>query len=87
VEGAEDVAAANEEVVEGREGRLGEMPGKRKRAEIVTTDQPDETLEDEEVDGEDEDVFRDEDDFESFDDDDDAEESEDKSQKVVVETT
>jgi nuclear GTP-binding protein len=86
VEGAKDVVEANEEVVEGREGRLGEMPGKRKRTEDeLTSVQPDEVVEDEEAAGEDDD-----DDFESFDDDEDeaeVNESEDGSEKGGVEMT
>lgn len=89
VEGAKDVEEANEEVVEGREGRLGEMPGKRKRTEDdVTTVQPDETLEDEEAEGKGEDVSGAEDDFESFDDaEDEEDESDDGSQEGGVEVT
>lgn len=83
VEGAKDVAEANEEVVEGREGRLGEMPGKRKRAEGAA--EPAATFEDA-AEGAEEDVSGTEDDFESFEDDD-ADESEDGSQEGGVETT
>ena len=59
--GEEAVAEVTEEVMEGREGKLGEMPGKRKRHEA----QPDENLGDE-------DASAVEDDFESFDEDSDG---------------
>jgi nuclear GTP-binding protein len=86
-QGPKDVAEANKEVVEGREGRLGEMPGKRKKTE-EEANQPDETFEGEETrKGDVEDLSGSEDDFESFEDEEEDDESEDGSQEGGVETT
>ena len=86
-QGPKDVAEANKEVVEGREGRLGEMPGKRKKTE-EEANQPDETFEGGETrKGDDEDLSGSEDDFESFEDEEEDDESEDGSQEGGVETT
>lgn len=93
LQAVKDVAEANKEVVEGREGRLGEMPGKRKRAEEENTKstQPtpaDETFEGGEgTKGDDNDISGSEDDFESFEDEDEDDQSEDGSQEGGVETT
>ena len=86
VAAAEDLTVASEEkakVKEGKEGRLGEMPGKRKREEDDTNgQQSDEAVEEK---GE---ASEQEDDFESFEDEEDSgSESEDASQDGGVQMT
>lgn len=88
VEDLKTIDEEKTEVREGKEGRLGEMPGKRKGSEEgAVEEQPDEVVEDEEASEEDEEeALEEEDEFESFEDES-GSESEDVSQGGGVQTT